>query len=351
MAQRSTDTDRRPNLTERSDRPLPRVSANLESVFMQSPAIVGHSDAIRAAIHRTDRLAQSDCPILICGETGSGKELFARRLHAQSRRAERDFVPLNCAEARDALIRSELFGHERGAFTGAEYRKIGLVESAHRGTLFLDEIAEMRPDAQAQLLRLLEDGHMRRVGSTELIPVDIRFVSATNQPLEHLMDEGRFRSDLYYRIRGSIVRLPPLRSRRGDVPELVQHFVDGHDGAHGTRHHVTSNAIAMLEEHDWPGNVRELAQAMDAALHLAEGPTISASHVAASLETCRPAPLERFDDAMRKRLVKVLMLTGFRLDKAAKLLGVHPVFVLVKFQLELLARQGEGNPGSTFVPM
>jgi DNA-binding NtrC family response regulator len=221
--------------------------------------IVGRSEAIKGVLEQANTLARDrDISVLLIGESGTGKEMVARAIHYNSPRANGPFVPINCGALTEALLESELFGHERGAFTGAMSEKKGLLELAHCGTLFLDEVSAMPAAMQVKLLRALEQKEIRRVGGTRTISVDIRVVSASNQDLERLVEEKSFRADLYYRLAVATIFLPPLRVRRGDVPLLISHFLETFNEAKGKKLTFASEAIALLEAYPWPGNVREL---------------------------------------------------------------------------------------------
>ncbi len=222
---------------------------------VRASGIVGESPAIDALRRRIARVGPAPVPVLILGETGTGKELVARAVHAASDRAEGPFVAESCASLAEGVLQSELFGHERGAFTGAVGRRRGLFELAHGGTLFLDEVGELSPRVQALLLRVLQEGVLRRVGGERPVPVDVRVLAATHRDLEAMVASGAFREDLYYRLRGATLQLPPLRARAGDVRLLVQHFL-AEVGRRDLR--VTDAAAAALEAWRWPGNVREL---------------------------------------------------------------------------------------------
>jgi DNA-binding NtrC family response regulator len=236
--------------------------------------LVGSSPAMQKVMHMIQKVAPTDATVLIRGASGTGKELVARALHCNSPRRERPLVTINCASLQETLLESELFGHEKGAFTGAQQTKSGLVEVAEGGTLFVDEIAEMGGGLQAKLLRVLEDGHFRRVGSTQERHADVRVVAATNKRLEKEIEAGRFREDLYYRLNVVTIEIPPLRERRGDIPELVEHFLATRPvGA--VRLQIAPEALQALQNYDWPGNVRELANVLERAQILAEGPLIT----------------------------------------------------------------------------
>ena len=231
--------------------------------------LVGSSAGMRRVVRLIEKVAPTDATVLVRGASGTGKELVARALHANSPRRDRPLVTINCAALQESLLESELFGHEKGAFTGAVHAKPGLVEVAEGGTLFIDEVAEMAPGLQAKLLRVLEDGHYRRVGGTQEARADVRVIAATNRPLEDEIKTGRFREDLYYRLNVLTVDLPPLRERREDIPELVDHFLTSRKLG-PTRYHIEPEALEALARYDWPGNVRELANVIERAQILAE---------------------------------------------------------------------------------
>lgn len=224
-----------------------------------APAMIGTSRAMREIFKQVGRLAATDATVLITGESGTGKELVARAVHIHSARASRPFVAVNCGAIPENLVEAELFGHERGAFTGAEARKKGRFELAHTGTLFLDEAGELPTSAQVKLLRVLQERRFERVGGTETMAVDVRIIAATNRNLKEEVEERRFREDLYYRLSVIEVRLPPLRSRLADVPQLTEHFIERLSKRHGVAPKFLSDAaLMMLLTHDYPGNVREL---------------------------------------------------------------------------------------------
>jgi nitrogen regulation protein NR(I) len=225
--------------------------------------IVGLSGPMQEVYKNIGRAAPQNVNVLILGESGTGKELVARAIYSHSRRNQGPFLAINCAAIPETLLESELFGHERGSFTGADRRRIGKFEQAHQGTIFLDEIGDMTIATQAKILRLLQDGRFERVGGNETIQTDVRVIAATNQNLEEAIRAGRFREDLYYRLRIVAIHLPPLRQRKEDLPLLVEHFVNLYNRELGKHiHTVPPETLSLLEEYDWPGNVRELQSAI-----------------------------------------------------------------------------------------
>ena len=230
--------------------------------------MIGRSAALEGVKGLIKAVAQSDMTVLVLGESGSGKELVARAIHDQSARASRNFVAVDCCTLQENLFESELFGHEKGAFTGANRKKQGLIEGAAGGTLFLDEIGEIPPAIQAKLLRVLETGKFRRVGGTRDLTADVRIVAATNRDLARMSDEGSFRADLYYRLEAFTIQTPPLRERREDIPDLVEYFIQNHDFSMRIRKKVSREAMRKLIAYDWPGNVRELKNVVERAIIL-----------------------------------------------------------------------------------
>jgi two-component system response regulator PilR (NtrC family) len=231
--------------------------------------IIGRSEAMLAVFKMIETIARTNSTVLITGESGTGKDLVARAVHCNSLRREHPFVALNCGAMPETLLESEIFGHMRGAFTGADTNKKGLIEVAEHGTIFLDEIGEMSPTMQVKLLRVLQDKRFRRLGGTEEVQADIRVIAATNQDLQKIVSEGRFREDLYYRINVIHLHLPPLRERREDVPLLAEHFLAKYsEGIEKPVRSISHEAMSVLSAHDWPGNVRELENAIERAVAL-----------------------------------------------------------------------------------
>ncbi len=248
----------------------------------KASGIVTEDPAMKKLLSTLDRVAGADLPVLVQGESGTGKELVARALHDRSPRFSRPFVALNCAAVPENLLESELFGHEKGAFTGAVLRKLGLFELADRGTLFLDEVGDIAPALQAKLLRAVELGEVQRVGGARPVRLDVRIVAATNRDLKKAVREGRFREDLYFRLDGVTLKLPPLRERPRDIPLLASHFLAA---ASAGRKSLSSATLRKLESYTWPGNVRELQMVMKRAAVLTRGDVIEPQDLPIDLAT------------------------------------------------------------------
>ena len=311
-----------------------RLRQIVSELTFESPRyhIVGSAPEIRKVHQLIKKVAPTDATVLVRGESGTGKELVARAIHGNSSRRDKPLVTINCATLQESLLESELFGHEKGAFTGADRPKSGLFEVAEGGTLFVDEVAEMTPSLQAKLLRVLEDGHFRRVGSTQERHADVRIVAATNKPLEDEVKTGKFREDLFFRVNVISIHLPPLKDRREDIPELIGHFLR-------TRHigkmpfTVDPRALQVLCGYDWPGNIRELANVLERAQILAEGHVITtddlpenliqvskpASAIASRVPVASPDDLEVIE---RKHVEEVLRRCGNNKVQASKALGI-----------------------------
>jgi two-component system response regulator HydG len=248
--------------------------------------IIGQSPALRATLDVIRQAAPSSATVLLLGESGTGKELFARALHEHSPRASGPFVPINCAAIPETILESELFGYERGAFTGAVQRKEGRIERAHGGTLFLDEVGELTPAVQVKLLRFLQEGEFERLGGTGMLKIDCRVVAATNQDLSARVRQGKFREDLFYRLNVIEITLPPLRDRVEDVPLLADHFVARYAAKNGKSiHGLTRAALQGLDSYPWPGNVRELEHAIERAVVLSRGAEIDAEDLPESVRS------------------------------------------------------------------
>ena len=287
--------------------------------------IVGKSAALRRVLQLVEMVAASDATVLLLGETGTGKELIARAIHELSQRRKESFVTLNCAAIPSALFESELFGHERGAFTGAHIQKVGRLELANRGTLFLDEVGEMPLELQPKLLRALQERAYERVGSARTKSVDLRLVAATNCDLEQMMADKRFRSDLYYRLNVFPIQLPPLRERREDIPLLVEHFTQKYAQRMGKQ--IETIPVAMMQKlmrWDWPGNVRELENLIERSVILTTGSTLNVS-LPAKISSAIDAAEVVGNFEEQARIVSVLRETKGRIsgpNGAALRLGV-----------------------------
>ena len=297
--------------------------------------IVGNSGPLQLALQKIDHVAKTDATVLILGETGTGKELIARAIHNRSRRKDRPLVKVNCAALPNSLIESELFGHVKGAFTGAVADKIGRFELADGGTIFLDEIGELQLDLQAKLLRVLQESQFERIGTPITKIVDVRVIAATNRDLHRAVAEGTFRSDLYYRLAVFPVELPPLRLRREDIPLLIWHFITKKQAALGKRiESVSKPSLDALIEYDWPGNVRELENVIERAVILSPNQTLVLDEVFATLPTKRPAEVEqpdhsrgRLEQVERAHILEVLESCRWKIKgpgNAAERLGLKP---------------------------
>jgi DNA-binding NtrC family response regulator len=295
-----------------------------------APVLLGVSSAIREVLDQVRRVASLPTPVLIVGETGTGKELVARAIHERGARAGARFLPLNCAALPASLLESELFGYERGAFTGAERAKQGLFEQAAGGTLFLDEVGDTPLEIQAKLLRAIESGEIRPIGSAQVRQVDVRIVSATHRDLEAAIEEGGFRRDLYYRLNTVMIELPPLRRRRVDVPFLAQHFAEEFGAQIARRVTLAEDFLEALARHEFPGNVRELRNAVERAISLASGDVVSAASLPAEIEhgraraaARRPGTLREQLDAVEAELIaEALRSANGNRTHAADLLGI-----------------------------
>jgi two-component system, NtrC family, response regulator HydG len=301
-----------------------RLRAEVERQF-GFERVIGKSRAMQAVLEQVRAVADSDASVLLLGESGTGKELVARALHWSSGRRAEPFVPVNCAAVPEGLLESELFGHEKGAFTGADRKRAGLFAAAHGGTLFLDEVGDLALATQAKLLRAIQDKAVRPVGGSEDIQLDLRLVTATNRDLAAQVQDGRFREDLYYRLAVIPLRLPALRERPEDTPLLAEHFLQDAAGRLGKRlAGFTPEALAWMREHRWPGNVRELENVVERAAVLAAGPTVSLADlrtefaVAPAAASLRPT----LEELEREYIRRVLDEVHGDKQAAAKILGV-----------------------------
>ncbi|NJN69305.1 MAG: sigma-54-dependent Fis family transcriptional regulator [Nitrospira sp.] len=313
-----------------------RFRQELKSKDEWSP-LVGSSTAMLEVYKLVARVADSKSTVLLQGESGTGKELIARAIHTNGPRRDKPFIPVNCGALPDTLLESEMFGYEKGAFTGAVGSKMGLFESANEGTLFLDEIGELGQALQVKLLRVMQDQDVRRVGSTTSTRVDVRVIAATNRNLEQLVKEGKFRDDLFYRLKVVPITLPSLTERREDIPMLVHHFLQ--KCAAGAEHAVRGvlpETMALLTDYRWPGNVRELENAIERAVSLSHGPLLTPEDLPEAI--CQGATAEApvqhqltnpqdeayltLEEVEKRHLIRVLKETKGNKVKAAKILGI-----------------------------
>ena len=293
--------------------------------------MIGESAALAEVKGLIEAVAPTDMTVLIQGESGAGKELVARAIHQESSRAARNFVAVDCCTLQEKLFESELFGHEKGAFTGADRQKKGLIEGAEGGTLFLDEIGEIEPAIQAKLLRVLETGRFRRVGGTKDLEANVRVVAATNRDLSVLSRTGGFRADLYYRLSAFTITTPPLRARREDIPHLVQHFIRNHNFSRRIAKSVAPEGLQKLIAYDWPGNVRELKNVIERAIILSrDKPVIGPDHLGlgaprGAVETTTASAFDldlSLDDLQGRYLAHQLQKQGGRRSKVAEVTGI-----------------------------
>jgi len=297
--------------------PLTATDAPHDSSVAQIDGIIGDSIAMCEIRARVTRVALSDSNVLITGETGTGKELFAEVLHKKSRRRTKPFVAINCAAIPDTLLESELFGHAKGAFTGADAGNDGRLKAADQGTLFLDEIGDMSSYSQAKILRLIENKEIQRLGCNRGIPVDVRVIAATNQDLEQLSRENKFRKDLFFRLNVARIHLPPLRERKEDLPSLIEHYIGYFSRRFGRKkQRITDEALDCLFSYDWPGNVRELKNLMESIFVEDPPGDISPRDFPANLRQ-RCAELKLLSGDERERLLWALATTNWNKSKAA----------------------------------
>jgi len=334
----------------RLEREVERLRGELGERF-HLRRIVGSSAAMRRVYDQIERVKDSDISVFISGESGTGKELVARAIHYGSRRASGPFVDVNCAAIPESLQESELFGHEKGAFTGAVAAYAGRFEQAQGGTIFLDEVGEMSPSTQARLLRVLQERTLQRIGGTRRIELDVRVISASNTDLEEAVREGRFRQDLYYRLVVFPIQLPPLRERREDIPLLVEHFLEKHAADAGRRvRRVHPDALRRLLAHDWPGNVRELENVIHRALLVCDGEEIAPDDLPPELGRLATAPAAEevpmsLEELERWAIERAVAACGGNLSEAARRLGIGRSTLYRKMQQYGIGPSTRG-PGS-----
>ena len=320
--------------------------------------IIGSSEAMCQIFDVIRKVADTDSTVLILGESGTGKELVARAIHYHGQRQTNPLIPVNCAAIPEDLLESELFGHEKGAFTHAIRTRIGRFEQAHGGTIFLDEIGDMSPTLQVKILRVLQDRQFERIGGNRTIKVDIRVIAATNRDLPQLVQAGRFREDLYYRLNVIPIRIPPLRERRGDIPILINHFLQEFSRKKKKNlSRVTPAAIRLLSAYDWPGNVRELENLMERLVILAEGEILDVQDLPEQFR--QPAaptvlwsadlpvegvPLQKvLSDLERQLIIKALDQVGWVKNQAAQLLQLNRTTLVEKIKKQKITRLSKGN--------
>jgi formate hydrogenlyase transcriptional activator len=324
-----------------------RPADSVQGENMSTSELIGSSRKLAAVLEDVATVAVTDCAVLIQGETGTGKELIARVIHEASTRRQHRCVAINCSAIPAPLLESEMFGYERGAFTGAAASRIGRFQAADRGTLFLDEIGDLPIELQPKLLRAIQEQEFERLGSSHTTRVDVRIVAATNQNLENMAAVGRFRMDLYYRLNVFPIRLPPLRERTEDIPLLVRHFVRMYASRHGKSiAHVPDEVLTTLIEYDWPGNIRELQNVIERSVILTKGAELQAP-VAELVNKRRPIPGAcTLADAERAHIISVLRETnwivGGRKGAAARL-GVFRTTLIAKMRKLGISRETADN--------
>ena len=311
-------------------RNLERQNLGLRRALMSKHEIIGSSPAVKQVLELISKVAATDSTVLIRGGSGTGKELVAHAIHYSSDRKDRPLVCVDCGAVPDTLLAGELFGHEKGAFTGATHRKIGKFEQANHGTVFLDEVGSMEVSSQAKLLRILDQKQLQRLGGTETIEVDVRLIAATNEDLEQAVREGRLREDLYFRLKVVQLEIPPLRARREDIPELAEHFLE--QCVHKAGRYIGGidpDAMELLKNHDWPGNVRELRNCIEQAVLLGNSDHLVAEDFANSISVGQTElhpdqpELLPLKDIEREHIIYTLGRTNWNKTRAAELLGIE----------------------------
>lgn len=336
------------------DKLLETVSRALKKLTTLDAEIISVSPEMDKVKKLILKIAKSNSTVLIRGESGTGKEMIARSMHTNSLRSSEAFQAVNCAAINENLLESELFGHEKGSFTGAIADKKGLFEIAHNGTLFLDEIGELDISLQAKILRALQEKQIRRVGGIRDIDVDVRVVAATNRELLHMVEEKRFREDLYYRLNVLSIELPALRDRRSDIPVLIEYFVKKHTRGTARKITISSDARRLLENYSYPGNVRQLESALERAILLCENDTVTIddlppemtqSSSTASSDLFRlPPEGVNFEEVERSLIMQAMARTDNNITKSAKLLGL--TFRTLQYRLEKFGYKKEDSSGN-----
>jgi len=312
-------------VVRRAEQSLAAQPQSRDSEPMPATEMVGFSSQMVEIYKTVSRVAPTDAPVLIEGESGTGKELVARLIHKNSKRAAGPFLPVDCGSIAPALMESELFGAVRGAFTGAERDRTGLLEAAGGGTVFLDEIAEVDGAFQLKLLRFLQEKEVRPLGSSKHRKVDVRVVAATNRNLRSMVEDGSFRKDLWFRLNVVHIHLPPLRERRADIAPLAEHFLRQLNGRYQRRVHFAADAVKALEEYAWPGNVRQLEHLLERLVILSPIDTLDGAAIREALMTLEPSQkkVESLADAEEEQIRKVLAATGGNKSRAAEILNIE----------------------------
>jgi transcriptional regulator with GAF, ATPase, and Fis domain len=330
------EAEKRKDVSEKALAEIKKLKAKLEAetAYLQEELkleynhekIIGQSDGLKSVLHKVEQIASSDTTVLVLGETGTGKELVARAIHNRSLRKNRPLVKVNCAALPANLIESELFGHEKGAFTGALSKHLGRFEIANGATLFLDEIGELPIDLQAKLLRVVQDGEFERLGSSRTIKVDVRIIAATNRELEEEVRQGNFREDLWYRLNIFPITMPPLRDRLDDIPQLVEFYVEKITKRMGkTITHISTSVMAELQGYQWPGNIRELENVLERAVINSAGPKLSLADQLKKPPRYLSMGTETLEAIERNHILRVLEQTGWKVsgqNSAAVILGL-----------------------------
>ena len=319
------ELDRMIETVKRAEASRGELEEEADQEELPESSMIGSSRGMVEIYKMVSQVAPTDATVLIEGETGTGKELIARMVHRFSDRASQAFVPVDCASITPSLLESELFGAMRGAFTGADKDRVGVFEAAHKGTVFLDEIGEIELNFQLKLLRFLQEREVRPVGASRSKVVDVRVVAATNRDLQKMVDEGKFRQDLWFRLNVIRLVLPPLRERRGDVPLLARFFAAKYNARYGRETKLTDSGIKALEEHTWPGNVRQLQHLIERLIILTPNERIDGEAVRDALAAMEPRDhsVETLADAESEQIRKVLAATGGNKSRAAQILGIE----------------------------
>jgi DNA-binding NtrC family response regulator len=319
------DLDRMVETVKRAEAAHGELEDEAEPEDMPESAMIGSSRGIVEIYKMVSQVAPTDATVLIEGETGTGKELVARMVHRFSERASQAFVPVDCASIAPSLLESELFGAMRGAFTGADRDRIGVFEAAHKGTVFLDEVGEIELGFQLKLLRFMQEREIRPVGASRSKAVDVRVVAATNRDLQKMVDDGKFRPDLWFRINVIRMTLPPLRERRGDVPLLARFFTAKYNERYNRDAKLTDSGLKALEEYTWPGNIRQLQHLIERLTVLAPNDRIDGEAVRDALATMEPRDhvVDTLADAESEQIRRVLAATGGNKSRAAQILGIE----------------------------